>query len=212
MIRQNLAHALLFVCMTLLGCSEKSLDPPRPALTAEAIEQFTAARKYEIGDGVARDEAKAFALYQKALNNGAKGAAVNIAAMYYLGRGVPQDYEKAAAMYDLALRAGITGAAITLGHMYLEGQGVPKNEEKGFMLLLDAAKKGDRYAPNSLAMLYSTGRGTKADRTQALAWALVGVNRGDGNASATAQSLSQKLNKEERQRGEKLASDLARKE
>lgn len=200
---------VLAVCTALLGCSERSPDSSQPAVTEQGVEQFTLARKYELGDGVARDESRALDLYEKALKSGVKGAAVNIAAMYYDGRGAPQSFEKAAAMYDLALQSGLTGAAITLGHMYLEGQGVTKDEEKGFSLLLNAAKKGDRYAPNSLAMLFATGRGTKADQIQALAWALAGVSRGDGNAKATVEGLSRKLNEEETQRAKKLAADFA---
>ncbi len=85
---------------------------------------------YYYGEGVDRDYAKAFQLFEKA------AAANDSMAMFYLGRiydegrGVSQDYGKSYYWYVRAAKAGNGAAMKSLGDMYYNGRGVEKDLEK----------------------------------------------------------------------------------
>ena len=74
------------------------------ALTREAV-------AYEHGEGVAKDQLKAAALYCQAARAGDAEAQYALGWMYTNGRGVPRDDEMAAGLFDLA---------IAQGHLYAE--------------------------------------------------------------------------------------------
>ncbi|MDQ1829221.1 tetratricopeptide repeat protein [Massilia scottii] len=82
---------------------ELGLELVRKAVAQnDAQGQFILGRCYENGHGVARDDAKAAALYEKAALNGSKPAQQSIATMYERGQGVAADPVKAAKWRQIA--------------------------------------------------------------------------------------------------------------
>jgi soluble lytic murein transglycosylase-like protein len=69
---------------------------------------------YEHGEGVAKDQLKAAALYCEAARDGDPEAQYNLGWMYANGRGVPRDDAVAASFFALAAAAGHAGATKAL--------------------------------------------------------------------------------------------------
>jgi TPR repeat protein len=65
---------------------------------------------FEYEHGVAKDEAKAARLYERACDLGWPAGCYNLAIMLELGRGVPQDRARAGDLYQLACTAGAAKA------------------------------------------------------------------------------------------------------
>src|ERR671930_510758 len=74
--------------------------------------------RYQNGDGVPRDPARAAEWYRKAADAGHLAAQIALAAMYYNGEGVPQDAGKAVEWYTKAAQQGDTVAQVALGLIY----------------------------------------------------------------------------------------------
>ena len=81
------------------------------ATDASSVQQMVEeGKKYLDGKGVPKDYTKAFALFQKAADQGNANGQNNLGSMYYNGRGVPQDYKKAVEWYQKAADQGNTNA------------------------------------------------------------------------------------------------------
>src|ERR1051326_3765653 len=78
-------------------------------------EAFNTAVKYQNGDGVPKDSAKAAELYTKAAKRGYAPAEFNLAVMYQSGDGVPKDSAQAAYWYGQAAEHGDHEAPSILG-------------------------------------------------------------------------------------------------
>jgi len=72
------------------------------------------ARRYYIGDGVAKNAAKAAEWYEKAAEQGSDFAQYKIAEMYAKGDGVPKDTAKAAEWWQKSAAQGNTDAQESL--------------------------------------------------------------------------------------------------
>ena len=83
--------------------------------------------KYDLGQGVTRNDREAMQSYRVAAGQGHAGAQFNLGLMYSLGQGVAQDYPEAMKWYRLASRQGHAQAQFNLGGMYAEGQGVAQD-------------------------------------------------------------------------------------
>ena len=92
---------LLVLAMTMVLASAAAADPTPPpdALAAQAL-------AYEHGEGVAKDQRKAAALYCEAARGGDVGAMFNLGWMYANGRGVTRDDALAAFFFGRAAREG----------------------------------------------------------------------------------------------------------
>jgi TPR repeat protein len=85
---------------------------------------------YEIGVGVARNEAKCAYWWQRASDNGHVNATKALGSMYFSGRGVAQDYEKAMALYLKAAELGHPHAIKYVALGYKRGLGLPQDDAK----------------------------------------------------------------------------------
>ena len=88
------------------------------------------ARRYEYGDGVDRDEEKAFKLYLEAAEDGYIPAMHEVAQCYERGDGVDRDEEKAFKWYLKAAESYDVAAISEVAERYETGNGVQKNMEK----------------------------------------------------------------------------------
>lgn len=83
----------------------------KAAAAGSKVDQWMLARRYESGDGVPHDDAKAAFWYRKAADQGNPWSQAALAEMYYEGRGVPKDAKEAARLHLAAAlqeRSGIS--------------------------------------------------------------------------------------------------------
>ena len=86
------------------------------ASSTTAAEQLARALAYEHGEGVAKDEKIAAAIYCEAAVHGSAEAAFQLGWMYANGRAVPHDDGTAAALFELAAAHGHRFAQTVLAH------------------------------------------------------------------------------------------------
>ncbi len=85
---------------------------------------------YEIGAGVARNDARCAYWWQRASDQGHVNATKALGSMYFSGRGVPHDYEKAMALYLKAAEMGHPHAIKYVALGYRRGLGLAQDDEK----------------------------------------------------------------------------------
>ena len=99
----------------------------------QAFAQYQLGLLYANGQGVTKDDAKAWQWYEKAAVQGHADAQVNLGILYDYGRGVPQDFKKAVYWYRLSANQGNDLAQRRLGQMYERGDEVPQDYVKAYM-------------------------------------------------------------------------------
>ena len=144
----------------------------------DAPAQYRLGNKYNNGDGVPQDSAKAVEwllkaaeLYRKAAEQGDADAQFSLGGMYEHGEGVPKDSAKAVEWYRKAAEQGDALAQITLGLIYETDEGV-KDSAKALEWYLKAAEQGDVDAQLSLGRMYQgDGEGELyEDSEEAVKW------------------------------------------
>jgi TPR repeat protein len=150
----------------------KAAVPSETSLTAlqyaaeggHPIAQWRLGRMYADGDGVARDDLRAFEYFSRIANAYADDSP-----------GTPQ-------------ARFVANAFVQLGHYYLEG--IPNTEVKADpdrareMYAFAASYFGDADAQYSLARLFLDGKGGAKDPRQALRWLNLAANKGQARAQA----------------------------
>lgn len=138
----------------LLGLSEKEKDPaqaePQVTLEDDDLDGESAQRRVEnapavdtdsadpealyemgmahaFGDGVSKDDSKAFEYFQQAAELGHAGAQYRLGVAYAYGEGVERDTDLAIRWYRESAQNGNAVAQRTLASMYLDGNGVPRD-------------------------------------------------------------------------------------
>ena len=109
---------------------------------------------YQVGEGRARDEARAKDWAQKAVADGLEARArpgniraeLQLGVLYQLGLGVTQSYTRAAELFQEGADRGFAHAQYELGWAYENGNGVQKNCPKAAELFQKAADQGDAVA------------------------------------------------------------------
>ncbi len=109
--------------------------------------------RFEMGDGMARDEAEAARLYGLAADRGDPLGRTVLAALYRTGRGVAQDLAQALRLYRLAADQGLAQAQFMLGVMLEHGQGTKKDPAEAGRLFRLAAAQDHEHARKALAAL-----------------------------------------------------------
>jgi uncharacterized protein len=98
--------------------------------------QFELAKRYQTGEGVAKNNSEAFKWMEKASENGAStsqigDAAYALALMYEKGEGISADMSKAHILYiQVAEGYQLASASFRVGKMYENGEGVPQDDQK----------------------------------------------------------------------------------
>jgi len=166
------------------------MDAALPALSYAAERgvlgaELKLARLYARGDGVDRDDAKAFTYYQRIADQHAEIAPSSPVAKFvaeafvalgqYYRKGVPtiglnSDPVRAAGLYrHAASYFGDADAQYELGRLYLSGEGVNKNPSLAANWLAAAAKKQDPEAQAKLGELLWNGEGIRKSPAKGLA-------------------------------------------
>ena len=213
-ISSAISFAALAAMMALAPAAIGAEDPPPYASATEAYRQGAAAAKsghidaalpalsyaaergvlgaelklariYARGDGIARDDGKAFTYYQRIADQHAEIAPSSPVAKFvaeafvalgqYCRKGVPgiglkSDPARAAGLYrHAASYFGDADAQYELGRLYLEGEGVQKDPSLGANWLAAAAKKQDAEAQAKLGELLWNGDGIRKSPAKGLA-------------------------------------------
>ncbi len=168
--------------------------------SGESLAQWKLAKMYADGDGVARDDSKAFDYFSKIIEHftdddpdpGLRSAASSafVAVGLYLREGiasakVPADPERA---FDLFRYAATffrnADAQYNVARMYLDGNGVKKDVRQGVSWLDLAARKGHVQAQALLGQLMFTGfAGGAPQRPRGLMYLTLAREAASGSAS-----------------------------
>jgi TPR repeat protein len=116
------------------------------------------------GTGVARDEAQARKLFERAAESGNARGVSNLAA---LGGGAPSDPVKARALLTKAAETNSAEAQYQLGLMLAEGAGGPKDDAGARGLFEKAAEQGHPAALERMGEFAKSGRGGPQDTAAA---------------------------------------------
>ncbi len=168
------------------GNAKSSVEALRYAADGgEQLAQWKLGRMYADGDGVARDDAKAFNYFSRIVEHFADEepdpsqrslvASAFVQVGLYLREGVPAakispDPERAFDLFRYAATYfGAADAQYHLARMYLEGAGVKKDVRRGVNWLDLAARKGHAQAQATLGQLMFSGEvGGTAQRPRGL--------------------------------------------
>lgn len=134
---------------------------------------------YIFGQGVEKDNKKAFEWYTKSATQGNALGQSNLGTMYHNGLGVEKDFTKAIEWYEKAANQGDAYSQNRLGIMYSQGLGVEKDYKKAAEWYTKAANNGDASAQNNLGNLYKNGQGVEKDYKKAAEWYKKAVEQGD---------------------------------
>jgi uncharacterized membrane protein YfcA len=116
------------------------------AEAGDAQAQFALGIIYDLGNGVAQDQAEAYRWYRRAAAAGLPSAEFNVAVMADSGRGVSRDPTVAALWYAKAAAHGHHRAQYNLGQLYETGDGVPCNPDQAVAWYEAAAGGGLKAA------------------------------------------------------------------
>ena len=126
-------------------------------------------RCYNTGNGVPKDEKKAFELYQQAYELGCDSATTNLGRCYAFGMcGIERNIELGIALFKKAAENGFASAQRCLGHVYEKGIGVDRDLSKAFYWCECAANQGNTEAQHALGVYYFNGAGVPQDYEKAL--------------------------------------------
>ena len=112
------------------------------------------ARLYELGDGVAKDLAKAREHVDRAADAGNVNALIELARYYRDGVGVPRDTSRTIQYLKKAVDRGSPVAMNDLGWHYRDGIGLESNEREALLWFQRAANLGNLWAMRNIGALY----------------------------------------------------------
>ena len=136
---------------------------------------ITLADRYQCGWGVAVDSAKAYSLYQKAMELGDADAKAHVARYLLYYSGIQRDTAQALRLCQQAADEGSLYGLYRLGRAYLNGYGVACDTAKAYKLMIQAAEGGDPAAMGYMASEYYYGfPGNEPDKDKGAAYALRG--------------------------------------
>ena len=145
-------------------------DWERKAIAGDATAQNVLGNCYLNGDGVPKNEIKAFEWYQKAAEQGNAFAQFNLGSCYYNGQGTPINYQLAVEWYKKAAEQDIAMAQNALGECYRDGEGVTRDYEAAVDMFDLAAEKDYYPAQYNLGACYYYGFGVEKDEEAAKEW------------------------------------------
>jgi hypothetical protein len=122
-----MALSRFLLSLALMACCARPLAAADPKTAAQAA--FDNGVKFDLGQGVAQDPAKAYEWYLKAAHAGLPVAEFNVGVMNDSGTGTPRDVAAAATWYARAAAHGYERAQYNLAQLYRTGQGVPLNPD-----------------------------------------------------------------------------------
>jgi TPR repeat protein len=146
-----------------LTLHQRACDSAEPAGCSAVADAYDSGRR-----GVARDEARAFAIYDHACEHILKpDACFRVGAGYEQGAKAPEDYVRAARIYNHACTGSDLDACEALARLYAEGQGVAKDEAHAAELRDRVCASGIASVCNGLGVQYDKGKGVTRDAARA---------------------------------------------
>ncbi|HTT46469.1 MAG TPA: tetratricopeptide repeat protein [Pseudolabrys sp.] len=141
---------------------------------------------YGTGAGVAKDQAKARELFQRAAKAGNPRGVTNLAA---IDGGAASNPAEARAMLEKAAEANSAEAQFQLGLMYAQGTGGPKDDVAARALFEKAAAQNHPLALEWLGAFAQNGRGGAQDPRAAKTYYERAAALGDEDAKAALKRL-----------------------
>jgi TPR repeat protein len=182
-VRCSLRCIVLFaLCVGLQAQQPPSAKntPSKAGESVEALRKSAAAGnteamhalggKYETGNGVRQDYAKAAHWYRMAAERGSPVAMVDVGVMYGRGEGVQQSHGEEMRWYRLAAEKESDVAMLYLGHMYRLGDGVPQDYPQALVWYRKAAEMGNASALDMVGEMYRDGEGVPQNYEEAYFW------------------------------------------
>ena len=175
------------------------------ATQGHALAQWKLGRMYADGDGVPRDDLKAFEYFSRIVDDNADEApdsprAPVVASAFttlggYFLEGIKGSYvtpnpSRAAEMFAYsASYFGDPDAQYSLGRLYLDGSGVGRDQRQAARWFNLAAEKGHRFAQALLGQLLINGDGVPRQRARGLMWLTLAKQSADPKREAWISSL-----------------------
>lgn len=157
--------------------------------------------------GLYKDNAKAFSLFQKAAEKGYPNAQYSIGYMYIYGLGIPKDLSKAAEWIQKAAEGNYDIAQYEIGKRYFYGIGVPKDNAKAAEWIKKAAIKGYVDAQVLYSQMQFWGQGIPEDKVLGYAWANIAAASGDKFGSQSRDVYEVRLSIDEKLEAQQLSSN-----
>jgi hypothetical protein len=137
----------------------------------DAYSQYRLGERYQFGNGLEKDYAKAFAWYSKSAEQGNSFGQHSLGYFYASGTGTPRNNEKAIVWYSKAAEQGNSASTNNLAGHYLYGNGVEKDYAKALTLYHEAVEKyGNWFSMNALGRCYENGWGVPQSIEKAREW------------------------------------------
>jgi TPR repeat protein len=174
------------------------------AEAGSALAQLNLAKAYEDGDGVPKDEERAFEWFRKSAEQGNPEAQNRLGEMYRGGDVVQQDKATAVSWWHAAARQGNASAMCHLGVAYYNGDGVGVDDSQSYAWFLLAKRAGCQDANEAvrraesqlhtwaieqawkeIAEMYDRGDVLPKNPAEAARWWLDAAKKGDLDAQMT---------------------------
>jgi TPR repeat protein len=179
------------------GDKDKALAELRYAAEqGHPLAQWKLGRMYAEGDGVKRDELRAFQYFSRIASDHAEAspwtqearfvANAYVSLGFYYLNGIPNtavaaDADRAYGLFSYAASYfGDADAQYQLARLYLEGIGTPKDTRQGARWLGLAAQKGQYQAQALLGRMLFRGEGVPRQRARGLMWLTLGRDAAAG--------------------------------
>jgi TPR repeat protein len=127
------------------------------AADGDAEAQFQLGRAYFRGEGMLKDEKKAFEWIEKAAAQGNTDAITSMGFFHAQGIGVEMSEAKAVEWFRKGAEAGSAKSQLNLGLMLRQGKTIERNHEESLEWLDKAAATGDPDAVATVGQLYFLG-------------------------------------------------------
>jgi TPR repeat protein len=170
-----------------------------------ALASWKLGRMYAEGDGVPRDDAKAFEYFSRIADENADEAPdsprASVVASAFVALGtyflegiknssVSVNPEKAAELYLYAASYfGDSNAQYSLAQLYLNGSGVDRDERQAARWFNLAAEKGHAGAQALLGRMLLNGQGVPRERARGLMWLMLAKEAADPKRDAWIWTL-----------------------
>src|SRR5439155_149495 len=125
------------------------------AEAGDAESQVELGRRYDEGEGVAKDQVEAVKWFRKAAEQNYAEAQFDLGGCYDEGEGVAKDQVEAVKWYRKAAEQNYATAQENLGVCYVSGEGVAEDLVEAYKWLLLAVRQGDEDAKQIMKVLES---------------------------------------------------------
>lgn len=143
---------------------------------------------YLNGDGVTKDESRAFAYFQKGVEFNDIKSYMGLALCYRRGLAGHQDIHKAIELYKHAAESGDSEAFACLGAMYL-GDGLPVNEAEAARWFYEGAKRGNTTSQHYLGIMYFNGMGVPRNQSEGIKLLKMSAEKGNMDSIISLKKL-----------------------